>query len=102
MNTRVSTKILYLLKAKSNLLNYTINKDETVSFHNIPTIAEVVTWLYEKHGIWIGVEPRNESKWKFNVYTKTVTTTNNIALAEHNSPTEAYSSAILYILNNLI
>lgn len=67
-----------------------------------PTITEVIMWLYEKHGIWIGVEPRNEAKWKFNIYTKTVTTTNNIALAEHNSPTEAYSAAILYTLNNLI
>lgn len=63
-----------------------------------PTIAEVVMWLYEKHGIWIWVEkystlfrPYAEEdgnerfgKWEGHKYT---------------TPTEAYSSAIEYTLN---
>lgn len=61
-----------------------------------PTIAEVVMWLYEKHGVWIEVrksylggfvpvvkDPRKE-------------------LDKFNSPTEAYEAAITYTLNNLI
>ena len=27
---------------------------------NAPTIAEVVMWLYEKHGIWISVEATDD------------------------------------------
>ena len=71
-------------------------------YTSLPTIAEVVMWLYDKHGIWIGVRPRNEYKWKFDVYTKSITTVQNIQLAESNNPTEAYESAIEYTLNNLI
>ena len=65
------------------------------------TIAEVVMWLYEKHGVWIYAErystlfrPYAEEigderfgKWEGHKY---------------NSPTEAYEAAILYTLNNLI
>ena len=65
-----------------------------------PTIAEVVMWLYEKHGIWISV-------WRYRDYAAAC---NDCYSFKHNysgsttfkTPTEAYSAAILYILNNLV
>ena len=61
-----------------------------------PTIAEVVIWLYEKHGIWISVN----LKFKYQIETKKhgVLHTKD----EFNSPTEAYEAAITYVLNNLL
>lgn len=73
------------------------------------TIAEVVMWLYEKHGIWIMVEmtgskkfyPRGrmiDKKGKHHVGDFKY---NNERLI-YNTPTEAYEAAIEYTLNNLI
>lgn len=61
-----------------------------------PTVAEVVMWLYEKHGIWISVNPM----WNYVVYKNDgyKTTYSNFG----NSPTEAYLAAIEYTLKNLI
>ena len=100
MNTPVNIEILHFLKDKSNLLNYTINKDESISFHNIPEIGDIVMWIYEKHGIWISV-------WRYRDYASAC---DDYISFKHNysgsttfkTPTEAYSSAILYILNNLV
>lgn len=66
-----------------------------------PTIAEVVMWLYEKHGVWIMVKRidyKTLVRWGFYV-------NNNYPpqyLMGHDSPTEAYEDAILYTLNNMI
>ena len=62
-----------------------------------PTIAEVVMWLYQNHGIWISVEKNSfiggsESSFISNVGRK----------KEYKSPTEAYSQAIEFTLKNLI
>lgn len=64
-------------------------------------------WLYEKHGIWIGVQPTSVvGKFQFRTYWN-----NNNVMNQHwndsmskefNSPTEAYIDAINYTLNNLI
>ena len=97
MNTPVNIEILHFLKDKSNLFNYTINKNEN---NNIPEIGDIVMWLYEKHGIWISV-------WRYRDYAADC---NDCYSFKHNysgsttfkTPTEAYSSAILYILNNLV
>ena len=68
-----------------------------------PTIAEVVMWVYEKHGIWINVE-RHEPKSLFNWV---IIYQDDVAVKEsrgngYKSPTEAYEAAIEYCLTNLI
>lgn len=67
-----------------------------------PTIAEVIMWLYEKHGIWVEVvKPVRQKLFRFNVDNK-----DNIneftSVVCFNSPTEAYKAGIEYTLNNLI
>ena len=70
-----------------------------------PTIAEVIMWLYEKHGIgiipsyklnienhkkewfWIAIEDGEEIVYQYK---------------DFSSPTEAYEAAIEYTLKNLI
>lgn len=67
-----------------------------------PTIAEVVMWLYEKYGIWIGVQPNEpyvDDDWCFTIFKDLK---NNNSLEGYNSPTEAYEAGIEYILKNLI
>ena len=66
-----------------------------------PTIAEVVMWLYEKHGIWIEVF-QNYGFLTFSTMLKKNGDVLNNILEEFNSPKEAYEAAIEYILNNLI
>jgi hypothetical protein len=64
--------------------------DDTIS---APTIAEVVMWLYEKHGVWVSLtHQHNKFFWSFGSY----------QTQEYNSPTEAYEAAIEYTLKNLI
>ena len=70
-----------------------------------PTIAEVVMWLYEKHGIWIFVD--FGLGWEgFTIpcgYTGNATTENlHWNDNKFNSPTEAYLQAINYCLTKLI
>ena len=81
MNTPVSLEIDKLL----------IEKD--IDMPVSPTIADVVMWLYRKHGIWISLtHQHNKFFWSFGSY----------QTQEFNSPTEAYSQAIIYTLKNLI
>lgn len=62
-------------------------------YYPAPTIAEVVMWLYERHGIWISpTHQYNQFFWRFGSY----------QTQDFNSPTEAYEAAINYTLNNLI
>ena len=63
-----------------------------------PTIAEVVMWLYEKHGIWISVHKEIDgfdylidNRYGLGKYAKRI-----------KYPTEAYEVAIEYVLTNLI
>jgi len=65
-----------------------------------PTIAEVVMWLYEKHGIWIYIKQGYKWEW----YIETVANHPELKYYDglEDSPTEAYEAAILYTLNNLI
>lgn len=69
-----------------------------------PTIAGVVMWLYEKHGIWISVLPElyNEGKsigWYFSYYKNGIGEELEFYFK---TPTESYDAAITYTLNNLI
>ena len=68
-----------------------------------PTIAEVVMWLYEKHGVWISVNMFSE-RFIFSVSEKVDTWGFDKLESEirYNSPTEAYEVAIEHTLNNLI
>jgi hypothetical protein len=84
-----------------------------------PTIADVVMWLYEKHGIWIYSYPVQPLVLDDEEYPKTVWVVkclsmnqimfekfidakNCLAINHHASPTDAYESAFEYALNNLI
>lgn len=119
----VSFEIAKLLKEKKCDLNHeymaftyvVTEKYPEGELFLIPTIADVVMWLYEKHGIWIGVDCDCYGiLWYANLSVASEKNWDNIDLRheiisaskkfpnEHNSPTEAYESAIEYTLNNLI
>lgn len=95
-----------------NPINWNGIKDHYTS---APTIAEVVMWLYEKHGIWISVVCDCYGiLWYANLSVASEKNWDNIDLRheiisaskkfpnEHNSPAEAYEAAIRYVLSNLI
>lgn len=67
-----------------------------------PTIAEVVMWLYKKHGIWISVLRKRHSEGKHFAYNIEWANGIETYLWEHISPTEAYTEAILHTLKNLV
>ena len=82
-----------------------------------PTIAEVVMWLYEKHGVWVSVDWMKRIKpYNSGFYchlrgtNKSLNQDNFIVINDtlnpgyevFDSPTEAYEAAIEYTLNNLI
>ena len=97
-------------KGETNIQSYNfINNHPNVDLSNenwymcsAPTIAEVVVWLYEKHNIWISVDPENDKDTWFHTisYNKSETIFGNYNT--YNSPTEAYEAAIEYTLNNLL
>lgn len=68
---------------------------------NAPTIAEVVMWLYEKHGIWIYAERYSTL---FRCYAEEIGDERFGKWEGHKyeSPTEAYEAAIQYTLTKLI
>jgi hypothetical protein len=70
-----------------------------------PTIAEVVMWLYEKHGIWISVEQNTyENKFDYLITQRKIDSWYVKSNDEQvfNSPTKAYEAAIEDTLNNLL
>lgn len=87
---------------------------------NIPTpvnttIADVVMWLYEKHGIWISVECDCYGElWYSSLYSASkrlwedIDKRHKVISAHHSFPNEhdtsikAYEAAIKYTLNNLV
>ena len=111
MNTPVSFELAKLLKEKGYPFEFiTVGELKEVPL-NIPTIAEVVMWLYEKHGIWIVVNPHkgknNLGEFFMEFDPEVWSFTNecvfhNTELLYFNSPTEAYEAAIKYCLTNLI
>lgn len=114
MNTQVSDEIASLLQQKGMSLlalpktmiikgtNGILKTDSPALIKTNPTIVEVVMWIYKKHNIWISVSIR-----KWNYAHNTFRFDYNISKVNHNeynhdTPVEAYTKAILYILNNLI
>lgn len=121
MNTPVSFEIAKLLKEKgwdtntySNCWVKTLdgeiihNKDrKNIPEHDRcetylmqPTIAEVVMWLYEKHGVWVCIDKAEDFDWwKFNIrMLKDVGYLYGGFGSDFNSPTAAYEAAIEYTL----
>jgi len=86
--------------------NYSdFNKNQKETCFLCPTIAEVVMWLYEKHGIWIGVicDVGNDLLFTFKIYSTKIGEERCIVNGNmYESPTEAYEAGIEYTLNNLI
>ena len=113
MNTPVNFELAKLLKKKEfdgnyfhywNMVNHsgkwkidTSIWEYTDDYIEAPTIAEVVMWLYEKHGVWIEVRKGYLSD-DFVPLIKGP----RVELDRYKSPTEAYEAAIEYTLNNLI
>jgi hypothetical protein len=127
MNTPVSFKLAKLLKEKEfdlKVLNhyrgndlvyhgsfYNFNNPKEQKLWNIkltsaPIIAEVVMWLYEKHGIWVYPRPvlDKDGEWIFKGYVKLMVNfkAKEIQTKLMRQPTESYEAAITYTLNNLI
>lgn len=120
MNTPVNLEIAKLLKEKgfnvkcryefnnyhSTYDNPIINRGNTYKgkepehiIYQAPTIGEVVMWLFDTHGIWIWVECyESDSKFIPQIPNSNL----EKVLGYYNSPSEAYSAAIIYTLNNLI
>ena len=126
MNTHVNFEIAKLLKEKgfegikSPLWYYkdgTIHESHVEYFRGLkcwntweatqgvrwdaPTIAEVVMWLYEKHGIWIMVKRVDyKTLVRWDIYVNNNYVQQN--LMGYDSITKAYEAAITYVLNILI
>jgi hypothetical protein len=100
-------------KAFINGISFTIAKNKGLPDHicSAPTIADVVMWLYEKHGIWISVSITIQKEYYYqciDITGKKDSTKNNYPSRickpgnYYNSPTEAYEAAFEYALNKLI
>lgn len=90
--------------------NYSdFNKHQKETCFLCPTIADVVMWLYEKHGIWISVNATEDLKsfW-YEIHLDAIKSEiyggGSIWYTGKNcnSPTEAYEAAFEHTLNNLI
>ena len=126
----VPVRNYYLLKEEGNYLhegfedsywgdNRIVNWNKDVvgikpfeGFISAPTIAEVVMWLYEKHGIWISVDIDGEN---FDIFYFLVYRNHEERVKEYikkfndenyntnyKTPVEAYEAAIDYSLKNYI
>lgn len=117
MNTLISFELAKLLKEKNiNIpsdysLGVRIYEDGVIKstcLYNkdtlhAPTIAEVVMWLYEKHGIWITVCVIGADGFGYWLHNKNRKRLNPEDQGGYwYSPTEAYEAAIEYTLKNLI
>ena len=77
----------------------TIHRNSLHPYYSAPTIADVVMWLYKEHGIWISVDPVNDTDtWFYTIsHNKSETVFGN-----YNGPIEAYEKGIEHVLNNMI
>lgn len=109
----------YLCKLDT-IIEYPTKTKEVIEYYH-PTIAEVVMWLYEKHGIWIHVHQEIKingleliGTGKFQGFINRINHTSifdkkvegDIPDGPYrkpvDSPTEAYEAAIEFVLKNLI
>lgn len=103
MNTSVNPKLAKLLKENGyRILPYFKS--------SYPTIADVVMWLYEEHGIWINVNITRYGNFWCNIFLKEecndLDTKFNWEfinqLEDFSSPAEVYEAAIEYSLKKLM
>lgn len=114
MKKPVSFEIAKLLKEKgfdeisknlwhfnsSDCIKMSNKNSENLGF-SAPTIAKVVRWIYDKHGIWISprfLEAPYCSYWIINNRDKSIEITKSNWL----SLKEAYEAGIEYVIENLI
>src|SRR5690554_1407200 len=116
MNTPVNFEIGKLLRdnkqnISSSKLMYASNGKLTDAIYDFdewcfaPTIAEVIMWLYEKHGIWIEVHFWDDAFRMKIVNIVELKVIKGFGIGDSDafkSPTEVYSEAIKYILINKI
>lgn len=117
MNKKVSYQQAKLLKEKGfdeNCESWAYLDDNCMSMTydsktcvKVPTIADVVSWLYEKHGIWITSESYVKREWEtvtfiYKIFRNGYVDTISRAYLGFNSPTEAYKAAIDYCLNHIV
>lgn len=79
--------------------------EEEANLIRLPTIADVVTWLEDKHRIWISVlcDCGNEKLFTFKIYSTEPGEEKCLFNSEnYNIPTEAYLTAIEYTLKQLL
>lgn len=73
-----------------------------------PTIADVVMWIYNKHGIWIRITSipysDNLTHWRWEHMSTKYATRNASWKKEQDymSPVECYEAAIEYVIEKLI
>jgi hypothetical protein len=103
MTSSVSFEIVKLLKEKGYPFEFiTVGELKEVPL-NIPTIAEVVMWLYDKHQIWVRVSADEWDKDEDRNFDWWITSGKYSQMdGGFSSPTEAYEHAIKYTLENLI
>ena len=101
----------WIMKKDGSMCSGCNKSNGYLDIYSAPTIAEVVMWLYEKHGIWISVSITIQKEYYYqciDITGKKDSTKNNYPSRickpgnYYNSPTEAYEAAIEYTLNNLI
>ena len=113
----ISFELAKLLKEKgiifeTEICYSSVTKATSVSYTEIaaPTIAEVVMWLYEKYSLWILVLPTVTGDFAYKVVDIQLDPEKSIerppykdvSANDYDSPTQAYSAAIEYVLKNLI
>lgn len=122
MNTKINSEIFELLKEKK--FNFKLKEvyHNPINGHTqyeeiIPTITDVVMWIYEEHNIWILVDWMTRTKpfnSGFYAYLRgttkllnqdnfiSINNTENPGYEVFTSPKEAYEAAIEYCLKELI
>ena len=93
-------------ESENDLVEYAYSQNHNEKEHrtSAPTIAEVVMWLYEKHGIWIYIM-QSTARLDFRCFTQRLKILGEVDFQndeKYSSPTEAYEAAIKYTLENLI
>ena len=115
MNTPVSFPLAKLLKEKGfdercisfydSVSNQQINNAPLANYNltkqsvSIPTISDVVMWLYKNHKIWISVDPEIDTNTWFHTITHGKSMT---AFGSYSGPIEAYEKGFEHILNEMI
>lgn len=97
-------KVCYGLRDENGMYphNYFRNSKEDTWNFAAPTIAEVVMWIYERHGAWVVVLPTRKDLGLF--WGGYIHYNEEVFAYGSNcpSPSAAYTAAIEHVLKNLI